>query len=56
MKLIIALACLGASLSLATHALADGRTTATLQQPVAAKTTFWDPLESTCRHASLSIL
>ncbi len=54
MKLVIALACLGVSLSLATHALADGRTTATLQQPVAAKTSFlvngaiWDCEGSTC--------
>jgi len=54
MKLIIALACLGASLTLASHALADGRTTATLQQPIAAKTQFiangaiWDCEGSTC--------
>jgi hypothetical protein len=40
MKLVIAAACLVASLSLATHALADGRTVATLQQPVASKTEF----------------
>jgi len=54
MKLAIALACLAASLSLATHALADGRTTATLQQPIASKTQFiangaiWDCEGSTC--------
>ncbi len=54
MKLIIALACLGASLTLATHALADGRTVATLQQPIAAKVQFiangaiWDCEGSTC--------
>ena len=54
MKLVIAIACLAASLSLATHALADGRTTATLQQPIAAKTQFiangaiWDCEGSTC--------
>jgi hypothetical protein len=54
MKLIIALACLGASLALANNALADGRTTATLQQPVAAKTQFiangaiWDCEGATC--------
>ena len=54
MKLVIALGCLIASLSLATHALADGRTVATLQQPIAAKTTFiangaiWDCEGSTC--------
>jgi hypothetical protein len=54
MKLIIAVACLAASLSLATHALADGRTEATLVQPVAAKTQFvangviWDCEGSSC--------
>jgi hypothetical protein len=54
MKLVIALACLVTSLSLATHALADGRTVATLQQPIAAKTSFlvngaiWDCEGSTC--------
>jgi hypothetical protein len=54
MKLIIAVACLAASLSLATHALADGRTVATLQQPVAAKTqliangAIWDCEGTTC--------
>ena len=52
MKLAIALACLAASLSLATHALAD--TTATLQQPVAKPTQFivdhalWDCSGTTC--------
>jgi hypothetical protein len=54
MKLALAVACLAGSLSLATHALADGRTTATLQQPIAAKTQFiangaiWDCEGSTC--------
>jgi hypothetical protein len=54
MKLIIALGCLVASLSLATHALADGQVTATLQQPVAAKTQFiangqiWDCEGTSC--------
>jgi hypothetical protein len=54
MKLVIALACLATSLTLASHAFADGRTVATLQQPVAAKTTFiangaiWDCEGSTC--------
>ena len=54
MKLIIALACLATSLSLATHALADGQVTATLQQPIAAKKQFiangaiWDCEGSTC--------
>jgi uncharacterized low-complexity protein len=53
MKLVIAVACLAASLSLATHALADG-TTATLQQPIAKKVQFivngaiWDCSQSTC--------
>ena len=40
MKLIIATACLLASLTLATHALADGRTVVTLQQPISAKKEF----------------
>jgi hypothetical protein len=54
MKLVIAAACLAASLTLASHALADGRTVATLQQPVAAKTEFtvhggvWRCEGSTC--------
>ncbi len=54
MKLVIALACLATSLSLATHALADGQVTATLQQPIAAKKQFiangaiWDCEGSTC--------
>jgi hypothetical protein len=54
MKLVIAVACLAASLSLATHALADGRTTATLQQPLAKPTQFivnnaiWDCSGATC--------
>src|ERR1700733_5891133 len=52
MKLALALACLIASLSLATPALAD--TTATLQQPVAKPTQFivdhamWDCSGTTC--------
>jgi len=52
MKLAIALACLIASLSLATHSFAD--TTATLQQPVAKPTQFivdhalWDCSGTTC--------
>jgi hypothetical protein len=52
MKLALALACLIASLSLATHALAD--TTATLQQPVAKPSQFivdhalWDCSGTTC--------
>ena len=52
MKLAIALACLIASLSLATHVLAE--TTATLQQPVAKPTQFivdhalWDCSGATC--------
>ena len=40
MKLIIATACLLASLALASHALADGRTVVTLQQPVAKHVDF----------------
>jgi hypothetical protein len=54
MKLALAVACLAASLSLASHALADGRTTATLQQPIPAKVQFiangaiWDCEGSTC--------
>jgi len=40
MKLVIAAACLAASLSLASHALADGRTVVTLQQPLPAATQF----------------
>jgi hypothetical protein len=52
MKLVIALACLIASLSLATHSFAD--TTATLQQPVAKPSQFivdhalWDCSGTTC--------
>ncbi len=52
MKLAIALACLIASLSLASHTFAD--TTATLQQPVAKPTQFivdhalWDCSGTTC--------
>jgi hypothetical protein len=54
MKLAFAVACLVATLSLATNALADGTTTATLQQPVAKKTQFvangavWDCADTTC--------
>ena len=54
MKLVIAIGCLIASLSLATHALADGQVTATLQQPIAAKKQFiangaiWDCAGTTC--------
>ena len=54
MKLAFAVACLAATLSLATSALADGQTTATLQQPVAKKTQFiangaiWDCADTTC--------
>ncbi|HEY1751471.1 MAG TPA: hypothetical protein VGG29_09410 [Caulobacteraceae bacterium] len=54
MKLVIAVACLAASLSLASHALADGRTVATLQQPLAKPTQFivnnavWDCSGTTC--------
>jgi hypothetical protein len=57
MKLAIALACLAASLSLATHALAD--TTATLKQPVAKPTQFivdhalWDCKDTTCVSANV---
>jgi hypothetical protein len=54
MKLAFAAACVVATLSLATTALADGLTTATLQQPVAKKTQFiangaiWDCADTTC--------
>ena len=54
MKLAFAAACLVATLSLATSALADGQTTATLQQPIAKKTQFivsgaiWDCAGATC--------
>ena len=54
MKLAFAAACLVATLSLATAALADGPTTATLQQPIAKKTQFivngaiWDCAGATC--------
>ena len=40
MKLVIPAVGLAASLSLATHAFADGRTVATLRQPIAAPTQF----------------
>ena len=40
MKLVIAVACLAASLALASHALADGRTVVTLQQPLAKHVDF----------------
>jgi hypothetical protein len=58
MKLVIAVACLAASLSLATHALADGRTVVTLQQPVAKHTQFvvnnaiWDCDQTSCVSAN----
>ncbi len=54
MKLVIATACLLASITLATHALADGRTVVTLQQPLAAKKEFvvaggvWKCESTTC--------
>lgn len=54
MKLAIAAACLAASLSLASQALADGRTIATLSQPVSAPSEFvargaiWHCAASTC--------
>ena len=54
MKLVIAAACLAVSVSLASHAFADGRTVVTLQQPIAAKTKFvagggvWSCEASTC--------
>lgn len=57
MKLVIALACLIASLSLATHSFAD--TTATLQQPVAKPSQFivdhalWDCSGTTCVSAGV---
>jgi hypothetical protein len=53
MKLAFAAACLAATLSLATNALADP-TTATLQQPIAQKTQFivggviWDCAGAAC--------
>jgi len=54
MKLAFATACLVATLSLATNALAEGRTIATLQQPVAksgqyiVKGAVWDCADTTC--------
>ena len=54
MKLAFAAACLVASLSLASQALADGRTTVTLESPVAkpiqfvADTGVWDCSGTTC--------
>lgn len=54
MKLALAAACLAATLSLAPAALADGRTTVTLQQPVSGKIQFivydaiWDCAGTTC--------
>jgi hypothetical protein len=54
MKLAFAAACLAASLSLASQALADGRTTVTLETPVAkpiqfvADTGVWDCSGATC--------
>jgi hypothetical protein len=40
MKLLIAVACLAATLGVATHALADSQTTVTLQQPLAKHVDF----------------
>jgi hypothetical protein len=60
MKLAFAAACLAATLSLATNALADGPTTATLQQPIAQKTQFivggviWDCAGASCVAANAS--
>lgn len=60
MKLAIALACLIASLSLATHSFAD--TTATLQQPVAKPSQFvvdhalWDCSGTTCVSANVDAM
>jgi len=57
MKLAIALACLAASLSLATHSLAG--TVATLQQPLAKPSQFvlngalWDCKDTTCVSANV---
>ena len=54
MKLLIAAACLAATLSLAGEALAGGRTIATLEQPVAARTkmivagSVWECQGGTC--------
>jgi hypothetical protein len=54
MKLAFAAACLVATLSLATNALAEGQTTATLAQPIAKKAQFivkgaiWDCADTTC--------
>ncbi|MFI4936167.1 MAG: CC_3452 family protein [Caulobacterales bacterium] len=54
MKLALAAACLVASLMLAGHALADGRTVATLQTPLATKTKIivddavWACEQNTC--------
>lgn len=53
MKLVFAVACLAASLSLATNALAQGPVTATLAQPVAKKQfvvngAIWDCEGTSC--------
>jgi len=57
MKLVIAVACLAASLALASHAMADGRTVVTLQQPLAKHVDFivngaiWNCDGATCSAA-----
>ena len=54
MKLVIAAACLLASVTLASRAFADGRTVVTLQQPIVAKKEFivaggvWKCDQTTC--------
>jgi len=57
MKLAFAVACLAVSLALASHALADGRTVVTLQQPLAKHVDFivngaiWNCDGATCTAA-----
>ena len=57
MKLAIAVACLAASLGIASHAMADGRTVVTLQQPLAKHVDFivrgaiWNCDGATCSAA-----
>jgi hypothetical protein len=54
MKFVLAGGCLAVGLALASQALADGPTVATLQQPLPAKTQFiangaiWDCAQSIC--------
>jgi hypothetical protein len=54
MKLALSAACLAVCLAVASHAFADGRTEATLQQPVAKKIEFttdiavWDCEGTSC--------